>query len=130
MRGTHAATTVSYRVVWPLTAFLGPVDNPPVVNTVKAGRIVPVRFSLGGNRGTSVFATGYPKVATTTCPGGAPTDEIETTLNGRPPTLSYADGVYVYAFKTQPSWASRSTCRVLTVRWADGKQRSAMFKLR
>jgi hypothetical protein len=128
--GNSATTTVSYRIVWPLTAFLAPVDNPPVVNTVRAGRIVPVRFSLGGNRGGSVFAQGYPRVTTVACPGGAPSDEIETTLGGKPPTLSYANGTYTYALRTQSSWASRTTCRVLTVRWADGQQRSAVFKLR
>lgn len=128
--GNSTTRTVGYRIVWPLAAFLGPVDNPPVVNTVKAGRTVPVRFSLGGFRGSSVFATGYPKVATTTCPGGAATDEIESTLGGHPPALSYSQGTYTYAFRTQSSWASRTTCRVLTVRWADGQQRSAIFRLR
>lgn len=128
--GNSATTTVAYRIVWPLTAFIGPVDNPPVVNTVKAGKIVPVRFSLGGNRGSSVFATGYPQVTTMTCPGSAPTDEIESTLSGKPPTLSYSRGTYTYAFRTSKSWVSRTTCRVLTVRWADGQERTAIFKLR
>ena len=77
-----------------------------------------------------MFAPGYPLVTTTTCPGSAPSDEIESTLNGNPPPLSYSNGVYTYAFRTQQSWASRTTCRVLTVRWADGQQRSAIFNLR
>ena len=128
--GNTTTRIVSYRIVWPLTAFTGPVDNAPVVNTVRAGRIVPVRFSLGGNRGSSVFASGYPRVTTMTCPGSGPSDEIESTLSGQPPTLSYSNGTYTYAFRTSTSWASRTTCRVLTVRWADGQQRTAVFKLR
>jgi hypothetical protein len=128
--GNTTTRTVDYRIVWPLTAFQAPVDNPPVVNTVRAGRIVPVRFSLGGNRGSSVFAPGYPRVTTTSCPGSGPTDEIETTLSGNPRSLTYASGRYTYAFRTSSSWASRNTCRVLTVRWADGQQRSAVFRLR
>ena len=45
---------------WHFEGFFQPVDNLPVVNTVKAGSTVPLKFSLGGYHGTAIFATGYP----------------------------------------------------------------------
>jgi len=42
------------------SGFFPPVDNPPVVNVVNAGRAIPVKFSLGGNKGLNIFAPGYP----------------------------------------------------------------------
>jgi hypothetical protein len=33
-----------------------PVNNTPHVNGVQAGQAVPVKFSLGGNQGLSIFA--------------------------------------------------------------------------
>jgi hypothetical protein len=42
--------------------FFSPVDNPPVLNTVKAGASVPVKFSLNGNRAWTSFASGSPTV--------------------------------------------------------------------
>ena len=128
--GNSTVRAVAYSVVWPLTAFLAPVDNPPMVNTVKAGKTVPVRFSLGGNRGMNVFAPGYPRVVTVACPGGVSTDEIESVLNGRPPALSYANGTYTYALATESKWASSTMCRQLQVRWLDGSERTALFRLR
>ena len=128
--GNSASKSVSYHVLWPLTGFSAPVDNPPVLNTAKAGAIIPMKFSLGGNRGTSIFAAGYPRVDTLGCPRGAKADEIETTLKGSPPTLSYSNGVYTYALRTQSAWRSSTTCRGVTLRFKDGQQLTAGFKLR
>ena len=54
--------------------FLSPVDNPPVVNTVNAGRTIPVKFTLSGDLGLGVLF-------------GTPT----TALLGRPMPHVYAD---------------------------------------
>jgi hypothetical protein len=42
------------------SSFFPPVDNPPTVNMAKAGRAVPVRFSLGGDQGLDILAAGSP----------------------------------------------------------------------
>ncbi len=128
--GNTASTTVAYRVVWPLAGLFQPVDNPPVVNTVAAGKVVPARFSLGGYRGSQVFATGYPQTQPVTCPGRPRTDEIEQTLPGSAASLTYRNGVYTYAWRSQKSWASRTTCRRLVLKFRDGQQRTAWFRLR
>ena len=65
-----ADTRTGTLVVSPFTGFLQPVDNPPTVNTVKAGSAVPIKFSLGGNRGLAILAPGSPVVtAVTLCVG-------------------------------------------------------------
>jgi len=128
--GNTSTSTVSYSVVWPLAGLFQPIDNPPVVNTVKAGAVVPAKFSLGGYRGTQLFATGYPRTTAVACPGRPRTDEIEQTLGRSAATLSYRNGVYTYAWRSQKAWASTNTCRVLTLKFKDGQQRSAVFRLR
>ena len=54
--------TRSFTVTAPynFSGFFPPVDNPLVVNVVNAGRAIPVKFSLGGNKGLNIFAPGYP----------------------------------------------------------------------
>ena len=49
------------------SGFFQPVDNAPMVNVVKAGSAIPVKFSLGGNRGLDIFRTGYPRATTLSC---------------------------------------------------------------
>lgn len=128
--GNTATRVVEYRVVWPLLGLLHPVDNPPTLNTARAGATVPVRFTLGGYRGAQVFASGYPQTQAVACPGGARTDEVEQTLPRSAPSLTYRHGVYTYAWRTQKTWASRTTCARLVVRFKDGQQRTALFRLR
>src|SRR5258706_2774270 len=41
------------------SGFFPPVDNPTAVNVLKAGRAVPVKFSLGGNQGLDIFAPSF-----------------------------------------------------------------------
>ncbi|HUG10852.1 MAG TPA: PxKF domain-containing protein, partial [Opitutaceae bacterium] len=60
--------------------FFAPVDNPPIQNTVKAGAAVPVKFSLGGDYGLSIFASGYPVSQSVACESGAPSDAIDETV--------------------------------------------------
>jgi hypothetical protein len=61
---TFSATTdftfKTYVFVYPFSGFFSPVDNLPVVNTMKAGAAVPIKFSLGGDRGLDILAAGSP----------------------------------------------------------------------
>jgi hypothetical protein len=123
--GNTSTASAAYRVVWPLTGLLAPIDGPPVVNTVKRGSVVPVVFSLGGYRGKAVFASGSPSSARVGCNAGTRADALERTLKSSAPRLSYAGGKYTYAWKTDKAW--RGTCRRLVVRFADGQERTALF---
>ena len=71
----YAAFNIPY-----FSGFLQPVDNLPEVNLAKAGSSIPVKFSLGGDKGLAIFAAGYPKSVVITCSSSAPVDAIESTV--------------------------------------------------
>jgi hypothetical protein len=125
--GASTVDEATVRVIYPFSGFLGPVDDD-VVNTVKAGKNVPVTFSLDGDRGLDIFAAGYPASAQHTCDPTAPTDAIESTAGSGGDSLRYdaTTDTYTYVFKTSKSWGG--TCRVLTLAFDDGTFYTAEFK--
>ena len=93
--------------------------------------MVPARFSLGGYRGTQVFATGYPQTTAVACPGRPRTDEIEQTL----PERRRRRSATATASTPTPGAARRPGRRRYVVpqvmlRFKDGQQRTALFRLR
>jgi Carboxypeptidase regulatory-like domain len=110
--------------------FFAPVNNPPTLNAVSAGRAIPVKFSLGGDFGLDVFAAGYPKSQQINCDDNAPIDTIEETVTAGESSLSYdaATGTYTYVWKTNKAWSN--TCRQLVVKLADGTIHRANFEFK
>ncbi len=53
--------TAGIQVIWPFTGFSSPVDNLPTVNKANAGQAIPIKFSLGGDRGLDIFKPGCPR---------------------------------------------------------------------
>ena len=66
------------------TGFFPPVNNLPVVNGLKAGEAVPVKFSLHGYQGLDIFAAGYPKSVAIRCDGDAPARRHRAHRDGGP----------------------------------------------
>ncbi|MCI0605973.1 M36 family metallopeptidase [bacterium] len=119
---------LTLNVIYNFQGFFGSVKNPPKLNRVKAGSTVPVVFSLSGNQGTDIFASGFPSSHQMDCDTQAPLDSPEPTLpagNG----LSYDPTTdrYTYRWKTQGDWLSGS-CRELTVKLNDGTTHRAFFR--
>jgi hypothetical protein len=117
-------------VIFDFVGFFSPVDNPPVINLATAGRVVPVKFTLGGDQGLNIFASGYPSSRQIACETGATLDLIEETIPASSSQLVYKPetGVYQYAWKAPISW--RNTCRQLTVVLVDGTTHVAFFRFR
>lgn len=109
--------------------FQQPVDTD-AANITRAGRAVPVKFSLGGNRGLDIFAVGSPASRWMACDASAEGDEVEETLTAGRSSLSYDAGAdrYTYVWKTDRGW--EGTCRRLTLTFADGSVASAVFDFR
>jgi hypothetical protein len=127
--GNAATCRQQVTITFPFVGFRAPVNNLPVVNTLKSGASVPVKFGLGGDRGLGVLAAGSPSSRRVTCDGSAPTDAIETTTSSTS-GLQYdaASDTYTYVWKTDKAWAG--TCRLLTVTLTDGTSHTALFQLR
>jgi hypothetical protein len=125
-----ASAAISLRVTWPFTGFSQPVDNPGtsgVLNTVNAGSSVPVKFSLGGDRGLNILAANSPIVTTISCLSSAPTDDIETTVSTSGLQYDASTGQYTYVWKTVKG---QTGCRQLNVKLVDGSDHIALFKFK
>ncbi|HEX4897620.1 MAG TPA: PxKF domain-containing protein, partial [Candidatus Limnocylindrales bacterium] len=122
---TSAASTWNFAPGYAFRGFFGPVDNPPVWNTAKAGSVIPVRFSLTDYQGMEIFASGNPTSHARPCTPGT-RDAIEEYVKGRSLTLTYDAGTdtYTYPWQTDKSWRG---CRSLIVKLADGQSFSANF---
>jgi hypothetical protein len=109
------------------TGFLKPLDNLPVLNQVKAGSSVPVKFGLGGDKGMNIFAAGYPISQVIPCDSSALVDGIEQIDSPGASGLSYDAGTqtYHYVWKTEKSWTG---CRQLVVKFTDGSYARANMK--
>jgi len=79
--GNRASRVVDYTVRWDFDGFLAPVDALPTVNSVSAGRTVPIKFSLAGGQGLGVLADGAPRSQQVSCDPGATVDAIEATVS-------------------------------------------------
>jgi hypothetical protein len=126
--GNTANGSFKVNVLYSWTGFFQPVDNLPTENVVKAGSAIPVKFSLGGNQGLSIFTSGYPTSSVAPCGSPAGDDPIESTVTAGSSSLTY-DAItnqYVYVWKTDKAWASQ--CRQLRVKLADGTLHAANFK--
>ncbi|HET7270649.1 MAG TPA: PxKF domain-containing protein, partial [Rubrobacter sp.] len=126
--------------------FFRPVDNPGpgpdyVVNQAKAGSAIPVKFSLGGNQGTTIpeiFAESpnstidnplyYPLSRQIPEDPSATSDLIEETVSTGSSGLSYEPltGQYTYVWKTSKAWAGQD--RELILKLTDGTEHTALFR--
>jgi len=129
--GNAASATASYTVRYVFTGFFAPVNNPPVVNAVKAGQTVPVKFSLGGDHGLDVLQGGAATSVAISCDAGAVLDPVELTVTSPGASVFAYDpltGQYQFNWKTDKGWAGG--CRRLLVRLDDGSVHTADFRLR
>ena len=132
MRLTDNATAEAFPSWQPITynfsGFYQPVDNLPTLNKSKPGKSIPIRFSLGGDKGLNIFATGYPKSEAIACDSTATVDGIEETVPGKG-DLSYnaSTGRYEYDWGTS---GFPSGCRQFVMKLRDGSIQRANFIFR
>jgi len=130
--GTTTPSTCTFKVIvqYNFAGFFQPVDNLPVFNVVQAGRAIPVKFTLSGNKGLGIFAPGSPSSGPIACNSSDPASDLTETVTAGGSSLSYDPTTdrYIYVWKTDQSWAG--TCRQLVVELNDGTIHRANFKFK
>jgi hypothetical protein len=122
--GNTATQVATYSVVYDFDGFLSPVRNPPSMNRWKAGKLVPIRFSLHGYKGERPEADGYPR--SMRCGGGG-SEQVARAAKKRP-VFRYERRTdrYVMFWKTERKWAG--TCREFVLQLDDGSVHTAQFQ--
>jgi sugar lactone lactonase YvrE len=129
--GTNTSNcSFTVTVLYNFTGFFPPINNQPVFNVVNAGRAIPVKFSLSGDKGLNIFAPNSPSSGVIPCNSTDPAVTLEETVTAGGSSLSYsaASDTYTYVWKTEQSWAG--TCRQLVVQLNDGSIYRADFKFK
>jgi hypothetical protein len=120
-------------VQYTFTGFLAPIDNLPVVNTVKAGSAVPTKWRITSAAGVPISDMAsfvgqfsYPIECGTTNGLEAPVETIAPGGSG----LEYdGNGYFHINWKTLPSYKA-GTCRIMEIRLNDGTTHTAVFKFK
>ena len=134
--GNSDSVSAAYNVNYDFKGFKSPIDNKDasgnyIFNVAKAGSAIPMKFSLTGYQGLSIFSTAVtpnPKVVKVACPSSAALldtiEELATTNSG----LTYDQTIdqYNYVWKTQSTYAG--SCYKFDMILNDGTHREAYFK--
>jgi hypothetical protein len=124
---TTGSFTVTVSFGW--NGFFAPVDNNGVLNTIKGGQTVPLKWNIPNGAGgwiSSLDVVRSIKYGEFACAATAPTDDVETTATGGT-VLRYdtTANQYIYNWQT-PKTAGK--CYKVTVTLTDDSTHSALFK--
>ena len=134
--GNSASASASYTVnLWSLSGFYQPVDMGNILNTVKNGSTVPLKFkiSAGTTELTDIVNVNSVTAVQYTCTAGVPEDAIETlALNTGGSALRYdtTAGQFIFNWKTPSGSSVVGKCYRVTMESLDGSKLIAYFKLK
>jgi len=108
--------------------FIGPANEPPTLNRVSRGSLVPIRWRLPDGRGgfvTNPASFSSATVGSLTC-GSAPVVPLNDAASG-PAGISFdpATSSFTYNWQTSASWTG---CRKLTIKLKDNSLHELRFK--
>ncbi|HYG09785.1 MAG TPA: immunoglobulin-like domain-containing protein [Pyrinomonadaceae bacterium] len=128
--GNTSSCSFNVTVHYLFAGFFSPISNLPVLNTVKAGSAIPIKFSLSGNKGLGIFAADSPASGLVSCNSNDPVVDLTEIDTPGASGLSYnaASDQYSYNWKTLKAW--EGTCRQLVVKLNDGTEHRANFKFK
>jgi M6 family metalloprotease-like protein len=124
--GNPSTKTIQYNVYWDQWSnFTGNISGT-TTNVVQAGAVVPVKFSLGGDFGLSVFKTGSPTSQQVNCGNHALMGSPSAATSPGGNSFVYDGTQYQFNWKTVAGW--KNTCRVFTVQLVDNTTHTAYFQ--
>jgi len=130
--GNSTSCDFTVTLMYNFGGFFSPVGNLPTINMVDAGRAIPMKFTLNGNKGFEFLAPvpNNPGSGFIGCDSSAPAVDLMETLSAGNSSLSYeaASDQYKYIWKTDSSWAG--TCRQFVIQFKDGSVHRANFKFK
>lgn len=127
-----ASRTNNYSVQYTFSGFGNPARPMPMMNVVKAGRTVPVKYSLLDANGafiSDLASFGSLLSAPVACDSSG-SGPMEKANSAGSTTIRYdtASNQFIYNWKTDSSWAG--SCRALQLTLNDGTQHLAMFQFK
>jgi|GEM_PF-1378080 beta propeller repeat protein len=135
--GNSSSNSCTYNVIYDFAGsggFQYPINNPPVVNTAKAGSTIPVKWQIPDGNGGYVSDLGIvlsimtQQVACSDFSSGL-SDPVETVTAGESGLrYDFAKNQFIYNWKTQKAWAGK--CFTLMLALNDGSIHKANFSLK
>jgi hypothetical protein len=123
--GNTATATATYQVVYDFAGFSHPVDNldengNQVLNEVKAGKAIPLKWRLTDATGAPVTTLGGARidVAGISCSSGTTLDQLEEIAAGGSGLQNLGDGYYQLNWKSPTSYAN--SCKRLRLDLSEG----------
>ena len=119
---------------YPFSGLFSPVDNMPIVNTVKAGQVIPVKWRIVDSTGAGIsdpasFVSIISYAVGCTNFSGDPSDAIEEVASGNSGLQYTGDGYWQFNWKTQKGYsATGQQCRIMVLNLKDGSAYIANFK--
>ena len=127
--GNSASASAGYRVVYGFNGFTAPVQNPAVLNVLKAGRSVALRWRVVDAQGAPVSNLAAASVGVGAIAIGCPTateNRIGTYGGSNGQLQNLGNGYYQLDWMAAASL--RGACRRLELNLGDGVVRPALFK--
>jgi hypothetical protein len=127
----HLAATGAqqpFNVGYKFVGFSTPVDNNNVLNTVKAGQAIPLKWQLLDANNVPVTNLSSVKVTAVSlaCPLGATADLIEEVAAGASGLQNLGGGYYQFNWKTPTNYAK--SCKTMQLDLGEGQPRTALFQ--
>jgi hypothetical protein len=133
LAGNQVRASCAYRVGYGFEGFFAPVDNldangNPVLNVVKAGQAIPLKWRLTDAAGAPVtnLSGAQITVADMSCSLGSTTDQLEEVAAGASGLQNLGDGNYQLNWKSPSTYAG--SCKRLRLDLGEGSYHTADFK--
>jgi hypothetical protein len=126
--GTVGPGASSTLAGWHFVGFSQPVDNLPVMNKMKAGQALPIKWRLlnASNQPVTNLSSAQMTVTSLSCSAGATVDQIEETAAGASGLQNLGDGYYQLNWKSPTAYAN--SCKTLHLNIGDGVVHDANFQ--